>query len=344
MDVFIIGRFERDILLMPKEIAKRHFSLPTTTKIVDSTDTNSLKPAEKSTSSIKENNEYVIKYPCCEKIQYKSSLFGKFPKHTFLEDGVQREISPILRMCIIDKIFLKYKQLRMKRQETIFLAINIVDRFLELKEVSSKKLYTIAITALWIAEKYCEIANNNLEQFTKYSFISNEDCVDMEFLVLSTLEWNLLIITPNYFTEIYKENNEKSNKKLDLKLKEKLSFYIDFILEITLTNVYSYKYNPFELAFATIKLSNELLLLNDLDLKTIEKQMVCIRFKECTNHRHPYILEVEKQEEMRKECFYWLKKEVMLFLKGDNVLELKSRYILRNKETYDEMKILIFGY
>ena len=69
-----------------------------------------------------------------------------------------------MRAILIDwlvEVHLKFKLL----QETLFLTINIIDRFLERVTLSKSKLQLLGVTALFIASKYEEIYPPELKDF-----------------------------------------------------------------------------------------------------------------------------------------------------------------------------------
>lgn len=73
---------------------------------------------------------------------------------TFME--TQRHINERMRSILIDwlvEVHLKFKLV----PETLYLTVNLIDRFLEKEEVSRPKLQLVGVTSLLIASKYEEI-------------------------------------------------------------------------------------------------------------------------------------------------------------------------------------------
>jgi G2/mitotic-specific cyclin-B, other len=73
---------------------------------------------------------------------------------TFMEN--QRHINERMRSILIDwlvEVHLKFKLV----PETLYLTVNLIDRFLEKEEVSRPKLQLVGVTSLLIASKYEEI-------------------------------------------------------------------------------------------------------------------------------------------------------------------------------------------
>lgn len=73
---------------------------------------------------------------------------------TFME--CQPHINERMRSILVDwlvEVHLKFKLV----PETLYLTINLIDRYLEIKEVSRPKLQLVGVTSLLIASKYEEI-------------------------------------------------------------------------------------------------------------------------------------------------------------------------------------------
>lgn len=78
-------------------------------------------------------------------------------------DG-QTEINWSMRQTLVDwllQVHLRYHML----PETLWIAINIVDRFLTKRIVSVLKLQLVGVTAMFIAAKYEEILAPSVEEF-----------------------------------------------------------------------------------------------------------------------------------------------------------------------------------
>lgn len=70
--------------------------------------------------------------------------------------GTQEEINVKMRRILIDwliDVHMKFKLL----PETLFITINLVDRYTELKQIKRKNYQLIGVTCMLIASKYEEI-------------------------------------------------------------------------------------------------------------------------------------------------------------------------------------------
>ena len=77
--------------------------------------------------------------------------------------------------------------------ETLFLSINLMDRFLAKNKVTMNKLQLLAVTSLFIAAKFEEV---NLPRLAEYAYItdgaaSKNDIKNAEMFMLTSLEFNI---------------------------------------------------------------------------------------------------------------------------------------------------------
>lgn len=82
--------------------------------------------------------------------------------------------------------------------ETLFLATNIIDRFLSLRIVSLIKLQLVGITALFVASKYEEIMAPSVAHFLQVSDseYTEQEILGAEKYMLRTLNWDLSYPNP----------------------------------------------------------------------------------------------------------------------------------------------------
>ncbi|KAG8991507.1 hypothetical protein FRB94_012451 [Tulasnella sp. JGI-2019a] len=106
-------------------------------------------------------------------------------------DG-QTEIAWDMRKTLVDwllQVHLRYHML----PETLWIAINIVDRFLSRRVVSLVKLQLVGVTAMFVASKYEEIMAPSVEEFSfmTENTYSREEILKGEKIILQTLEFNI---------------------------------------------------------------------------------------------------------------------------------------------------------
>jgi hypothetical protein len=85
--------------------------------------------------------------------------------------------------------------------ETLFLCVNIIDRFLSLRVVSLAKLQLVGITCMFIAAKFEEIVSPSVKHFLYCADASytESEILQAERYVLKTLDWNLSYPNPVHY-------------------------------------------------------------------------------------------------------------------------------------------------
>lgn len=94
--------------------------------------------------------------------------------------------------------------------ETLFLTINLVDRFLSKRVVSLNKLQLVGITAMLVAAKYEEIMAPSVQNFVYMSDggYTEEEVLGAERYLLSTIDYNLNYPNPmNFLRRISKADD-----------------------------------------------------------------------------------------------------------------------------------------
>ncbi|KAI0159526.1 cyclin-like protein [Xylariaceae sp. FL1272] len=94
--------------------------------------------------------------------------------------------------------------------ETLFLAINIIDRFLSKKVVQLDRLQLVGITAMFIASKYEEVLSPHVGNFKHVADdgFTEEEILSAERFILSTLNYDLSYPNPmNFLRRISKADN-----------------------------------------------------------------------------------------------------------------------------------------
>ncbi|GAB2282473.1 G2/mitotic-specific cyclin-1 [Dionaea muscipula] len=161
----------------------------------------------------------------------------------------QLDINENMRAILIDWLIEVHYKFEL-REETLFLTVNLIDRFLARQTtVARKRLQLVGLVAMLLACKYEEVSVPVVDDFI---FISDKaytrrDLLDMEKLVLNTLQFNLSTPTPYVFMRRFlkaAESDSDSDQKLEL-----LSF---FLMELCLVEYEMLKYPPSLLAAAAV--------------------------------------------------------------------------------------------
>jgi hypothetical protein len=152
-----------------------------------------------------------------------------------------------MRAILVDwlvEIHIKFKML----PETLYLTVNLLDRFLEKVPISKQKLQLVGVTSLLIASKYQEIYPPELRDFVHVCdrAYTREEILEMEGDMLKTLQFNLTVPSSLTFLERFSRLANLDKKSL---------FFTQYIIELALCDYMMLKYSPSVIAWGAIQLS-----------------------------------------------------------------------------------------
>lgn len=138
----------------------------------------------------------------------------------------QPDINEKMRSILIDwliEVHLKFKLM----PETMYLTVNLIDRFLEKTPISRRNLQLVGVTAMLLASKYEEIFAPEVRDFVYITdqAYTKEQILRMEAAMLTAVDFKLSVPTSYMFINRYL-------KAADADTKTKL--FATFLLEITL--------------------------------------------------------------------------------------------------------------
>src|SRR5436190_1109389 len=112
----------------------------------------------------------------------------------------QSELSWRMRGILVDWLIEVHHKFRLL-PETLFLAVNIIDRFLSIRVVSLVKLQLVGITGLFIAAKYEELLAPSIKNFIYMADngYTEEEILKAERYVLTTIDFKLCYPNPMNF-------------------------------------------------------------------------------------------------------------------------------------------------
>ncbi|CAN6544797.1 unnamed protein product [Malus baccata var. baccata] len=156
----------------------------------------------------------------------------------------QPDINEKMRAILIDWLIEVHYKFELM-DETLFLTVNLIDRFLERQMVIRKKLQLVGVTAMLLACKYEEVSVPIVEDFVLISdkAYSRKDVLDMEKSMVNSLQFNFSVPTVYVFMRRFLKAAQ-SEKKLEL-----LSF---FLIELCLVEYKMLRFPPSMLAAAAI--------------------------------------------------------------------------------------------
>jgi hypothetical protein len=177
-----------------------------------------------------------------EECQYRPSPFYM----STLQTDINEKMRTILVDWLVD-VHLKFRLL----PETLFLAVDLIDRFLDKKVVNRQKLQLVGVVAMLLAAKYEEIFPPEVKDFIYIAAntYSRDDILRMERLMLQTLDFKLT--TPTIFVFL--------ERGLQVMFADvKTCHMAHFLAELALTEYKMLAFTPSMLASTSIFLANKL--------------------------------------------------------------------------------------
>ncbi|KAF8067772.1 cyclin-like protein [Lyophyllum atratum] len=120
------------------------------------------------------------------------------PNPNYMES--QKELAWKMRGILTDWLIQVHVRFRLL-PETLFLCVNIIDRFLSARVVSLAKLQLVGVTCMFIAAKFEEVVAPSVTHFLMCadSSYTESEILQAERYVLKTLDWNLSYPNPVHY-------------------------------------------------------------------------------------------------------------------------------------------------
>ncbi|KAM7260308.1 hypothetical protein ACFE04_016049 [Oxalis oulophora] len=156
----------------------------------------------------------------------------------------QFDINEKMRAILIDWLIEVHDKFDLM-SETLFLTVNVIDRFLSQQNVARKKLQLVGLVAMLVACKYEEVSVPIVGDLILISdkAYNRKDILETEKLMLNTLQFNMSVPTPYVFMQRFLKAAQ-ADKKLEM-----LSF---FLIELALVEYEMLKFPPSLLAASAI--------------------------------------------------------------------------------------------
>jgi len=163
----------------------------------------------------------------------------------------QPHVNAKMRAILVDWLVDVHKKYKLKA-ETLFLAVDLVDRFLEQRSTQRQHLQLVGVTALLIAAKFEEMYPPQVQDFVYVTdkAYSIDEVTRMEVSMLNALDFQVCQPTAVHFHAWYERTNGCSPSHSNL---------AQYLLELTLVDYKMLRYAPSHLAAAAMLLSNKLL-------------------------------------------------------------------------------------
>ncbi|NWH71641.1 CCNB2 protein, partial [Piaya cayana] len=156
-----------------------------------------------------------------------------------------------MRALLVDWLIQVHSRFRLL-QETLYMCVAIMDRFLQNHPVSRNKLQLVGVTALFLAAKYEEMLTPDIGD---YAYITDnayttEDVREMEIMILQELNFSLGRPLPIHFLRRASKAGEADAKQHTL---------AKYLMELTLLDYDMVHHRPSEIAAAALCLSQKIL-------------------------------------------------------------------------------------
>jgi hypothetical protein len=192
------------------------------------------------------------------------------PNPDYMND--QKELSWKMRAILVDWLIDVHSKFRLL-PETLYLAVNIVDRFLSNRVVSLVKLQLVGLTSLFIASKYEEVIHPSIKNFV---YVADNNYTDEEVLkaeryILQVLNFDLQYPNPmNFLRRISKADDYDPYTRTLGK----------YLMEVVLLEHEALKYSPSIVAAASMFLARKMVdkspaWVNMLNLLTLDRTIIC---------------------------------------------------------------------
>ncbi len=165
----------------------------------------------------------------------------------------QPQISEIMRAKLIDwlmEVHVKFNLL----PETLFLTVNLIDRFLFIKKVETKDFQLLGVSAMLIGCKYEEIYPPEVRDFVYATgkTYTDVDIIKMEGTILAALQFETLHVSSFRFLEWFHLVSHDET--------ERMSFFLaQFLLELALIDYNMLKYSSSLLAASALNFARKYL-------------------------------------------------------------------------------------
>ncbi|KAF3833090.1 hypothetical protein F7725_026755 [Dissostichus mawsoni] len=178
------------------------------------------------------------------------------------------EITERMRALLVDWLVQVHSRFQLL-QETLYLTVAVLDRFLQVQPVSRRKLQLVGVTAMLVACKYEEMYAPEVGDFAYItdSAFTKAQILEMEQLILRTLNFELGRPLPLHFLRRASKVGKFCKKINEISLVWMVVPQSDverhtlakYLMELTLLDYNMVHYRPSEIAAASLALSQLLL-------------------------------------------------------------------------------------
>ena len=194
-------------------------------------------------SDLKYLNEYAE--DIYDYLHQTESLYLPKPGYMVVQESINEKMRSILIDWLVE-VHLKFKLF----EETLFLTVNIIDRYLEKTQTDRTKLQLVGVSSLLIACKYEEIYPPEVRDFV---FITDnaytaEQIIETENKILRSLDFNLTTPSAFRFLQRYAFICELDEFSFNL---------ARYIIELSLVEYKLLKYKPSNIAASAMYITQK---------------------------------------------------------------------------------------
>jgi hypothetical protein len=166
-------------------------------------------------------------------------------------ESVQTDVNEKMRAILVDWLVDVHAKFSLSHQ-TLFMAVNVLDRYLEVTPVPRTQLQLVGIAALFLASKYEEIYPPDLKEFVKCcdNTYTAQQILQVESQAIQLLEFNLVFSSCFHFFELFSQKINFEGPGYHLGL---------YLLYLSTLEFIMAKYRPSIIAMSAIYLSNKFL-------------------------------------------------------------------------------------
>nr|AGX85864.1 cyclin B [Alexandrium fundyense] len=224
------------------------------------------KVVKKSLPSLPDPNPQLVREYACDVMRCLLQRELHFlPRPDYMDE--QPQINAKMRSILNDWLFEVHRKYTLKR-ETLFLAVNLTDRYLSHATVSRQRLQLVGVTALLIAAKFEEIEPPELADlvYVTADSYSRQDIMDMEIAMLGVFQFEIAAPTAaNFLQHFHAAAEIRAAGRADAapaqaesprdQVRTDLAWYL---VELALLDVRMIRHAPSHVAAAALLLSNKL--------------------------------------------------------------------------------------
>jgi len=193
---------------------------------------------------------------CCQHMLRTEKDY--IPKVGYMQ--IQNDINEKMRAILVDWLIDVHNKFKLL-PETLFLTVNLIDRYLEKQPINRVKLQLVGVTAMLIASKYEEIYAPEVRDFVYITdkAYQKDEILRTEFNVLTQLEFNVCTPSSFRFLERFAKVARASKKQFHM---------ARYLIELPLIEYRMLKHHPSLLAASALFLAHKIIpRLDDRGLK-----------------------------------------------------------------------------